>query len=83
MRLRIAEIDEHAITHEFRHEAVVAGDAGCNLMLVGVDHTLQGFKVERCGEARRIDNVAEHHRQVALFGGGPWCGGRRNSAGEG
>ena len=86
VRLRVAEIDEHAIAHEFRHEAVVAGDAAGDLVLVGVDHALQGFEVERRSETRRIDDVAEHHRQVALFGGRPrgtaGAVGRRNSAGE-
>jgi hypothetical protein len=41
-------------------------------------------RCEHCG----IDNVAEHHRQVALFAGRPWCNTlerfwRRRSAWEG
>ena len=71
VRLRVAEIDKHAIAHEFRHKAVVAGDAAGNLMLVGVDHGLQDFEVELRGKTRRVDDVAEHHRQVALLGGRP------------
>ena len=56
-----------------------------DLVLVGVDHALQGFELERRGEPRGIDDVAEHHRQVALFGGRPSCSssepfGRRRSA---
>jgi hypothetical protein len=48
VRLRIAEIDEDAIAHKFRDEAVIARSAACNLVLIGVDHALQRFEVERC-----------------------------------
>jgi hypothetical protein len=50
--------------------------------VVGVDHILQGFEVERCGKTRRVDEVAEHDRQVALLGGGARRSRHRNSAGE-
>ena len=62
VRLRIAKIGEHTIANESRHEAIIAAHAACNLLLVGVDRALQGFEVERCRKARRIDEVAEHHR---------------------
>ena len=74
MRLRVAEIDEHAIAHEFRYKAVIAGGAAGDLVLVGVDHALQGFEVELRSETRPVDDVAEHHRKVALFCGCPWRG---------
>jgi hypothetical protein len=79
--LRVAEIYEHAIAHEFRHKAVVAGDAVGDLVLVGLGHPQQGFEVERRGKTRRIDDVAEHHRQMTLFGR-PRRHGNRNRAGE-
>ena len=82
MRLRIAEIDRHAIAHEFRHEPFVARDAGGNLLLVGFDHTLQNLQVECCGEVRGVDQVAEHHREVALFGGCPRSDGWKRRGGE-
>jgi len=52
------------------------------LALVGVDQALQGFEVERRSQNRRTDDVAEHHRQVALFGSGAWRRRHRNGAGE-
>ena len=48
MRLRIAEIDENAIAHEFRYETIITGDAARDLMLIGVNQALQNFEVE-CG----------------------------------
>ena len=82
MRLWVAEIDEHAIAHEFRGKAVVASDAAGDLVLVSVDQPSQGFEVELRGKTRRIHEVAEHHRQVALFGGGTRRSRHRNGAGE-
>jgi hypothetical protein len=71
VRLRIPEIDEHAVAHELRHEAVKLGDARCDLFLISFDRLLQAFKLECRGEPRGINDVTEHHRQVALFGGRP------------
>src|SRR6516162_2662010 len=48
VRLRIAEIDENAIAHEFRYETIITGDAARDLMLIGVNQALQNFEVE-CG----------------------------------
>ncbi len=82
MRSWIAEIDQHAIAHEFRHEPLVACDAGGNVLLVGFDHTLQNLQVKCCGEVRGVDQVAEHHREVALFGGCPRSDGGKRRGGE-
>ena len=55
-------------------------------MLVGIDHASQSFQLECRGEPCGIDDVAEHHCQVALFGRRPWRTvgrfGRRRSASE-
>ena len=85
MRLRITEIDKHTIAHELRHEAVILGDARCDLLLITLDRLLQAFQLECRGKPRGVNDVAKHHRQVALFCGQPrcsaldFCGHRRNA----
>src|SRR4051794_35280727 len=43
VRLRITEIDEHAIAHKFGHEAFIAGGTARHLTLVGIDYVSQTF----------------------------------------
>jgi hypothetical protein len=38
MRLRIAEIGQHAVAHEFRDEAVEPGHGLCDRAVIGADH---------------------------------------------
>jgi hypothetical protein len=39
MRLRITEIDQHAVAHVFRHEAVEAGDRLGDTFVISADHS--------------------------------------------
>src|SRR3954454_1798856 len=43
------------------------------MLTVGIDYVSQIFQRECRGEPCGIDDVAEHHRQVALFAGQPPC----------
>ena len=68
MRLRIAKVDEQAIAQVLGHmpgKALDHGDAGG---LVGADHLAEVFGIELPGQAGRIGQVAEQHRELAAFG---------------
>ena len=68
VRLRIAEIDQHAVAHVLGDEAVEPGDTSwrCN------DDTRRspraGPRGRVAGERRRADEVAEHHRELPALG---------------
>ena len=69
MRLRIAEIDEHAVAHVFRHEAAKALHSLGDAFLIGRNDLAQILRVDAGGECRRTDQVREHHRDLAALGG--------------
>ena len=48
--------------------AVKALDDGGSGLLVCLYHLPQIFRIELAGEGRRIDEVTEHHRELAPFG---------------
>jgi hypothetical protein len=87
MCVRVAEINEDAIAHVLRDEAVKAayrrGDAG----VIAADDLAQVLGVEPRRKSRRTDEVAEHHRQLpplGLLGGrGLGSGNRRGGSGRG
>jgi hypothetical protein len=54
--------------------AVKALDDGGSSGLVGLHHLSQIFWIELAGERSRIDEVTEHHRELAAFR--VWGGGR-------
>ena len=58
MRLRIAEIDEHAVAHVFRHEAAEAAHGLGDAFLIGRNDLAQVLRVHAGGERRRADQVA-------------------------
>jgi hypothetical protein len=68
MRLRIAEIDQHAIAHIFGDKAVEAADRLGDCAVIGADQLPQILRVETRRECRRADEIAEHHRQLAPLG---------------
>ena len=69
MRLRIAEIDQHAVAHVFRHEAAEAAHGLGDAFLIGRNDLAQVLGVHAGGERRRTDQVREHHRDLAALGG--------------
>ena len=71
MRLRIAEVDQDAVAHVFRHEAVEAAHGLGDAFLIGRNDFAQVLGVHAGRERRRTDKVREHHRDLAAFGGVP------------
>src|SRR5262249_33713056 len=63
--LRIAEIDEHPITHVARDEASGFCNQSGDAPVVGRDHLAQIFRIEASTQSRRADQVGEHHRELA------------------
>jgi len=84
MRLRIAEIDQHPVTHVLGDKAGAPGDGLGNAAVVGADQLPQILRIKPRRQRRRADEIAKHHRQLAAFGiGGSQCinGRRRYSSG--
>ena len=69
MGLRIAEIDQHAVAHVFRHEAAEAANRLGDAFLIGRNDLAQVLGVHAGGERRRPDQVREHHRDLPALGG--------------
>ena len=69
MGLRIAEIDQHAVAHVFRHEAAEAANRLGNAFLIGRNDLAQVLRVHAGGERGRADQVGEHHCNLAAFSG--------------
>ena len=69
MGLRIAEIDQHAVAHIFRHEPAEAAHGLGDAFLIGRNDLAQVLRVHAGGERRRADQVGEHHRDLAALGG--------------
>ena len=57
MRLRIAEIDQHAVAHVFRHEAAEAAHRLGNAFLIGRNDLAQVLGVHAGRECRRTNEV--------------------------
>ena len=69
MGLRVAEVDEHAVAHVFRHEPAEALHGLGDALLIGGNDLAQVFRVHARRECRRTDQVREHHRDLAALGG--------------
>ena len=76
MRLRIPEIDQHAVAHVFGEIASKARGLLRNATVIGAEDLTQVFGVVARGPRRRTDEIAEHHRQLAPHR----LGGRRGNA---
>jgi hypothetical protein len=75
--LGIAEIGQYSITHVPGDETGSAGDQIGTAALVRADDLVHVLGVEPDRERGRADKVAEHDRELAALGVGPW-GGRRD-----
>jgi hypothetical protein len=75
--LGIAEIDQYAIAHVPSDETSGLDDEIGTATVVRADDLLHILGVEPGRECSRADEVAEHDRELATLGVGPW-GGRRD-----
>ena len=57
VRLRVAEIDQHAVAHVLGDEAAEAGDRLGDAAVIGADDLAQVLGVEPGGERRRADEI--------------------------
>ena len=69
VRLRIAEIGEHAVAHIFCHEPVEATHRLRDALLVGGNDLAQILGIHARRECRRADQVDEHHGDLTALGG--------------
>ena len=69
MRLRIAEIGEHAVAHVFGDEAALARDLGRAAFVIGRDDAPHVLGIEPRGKRGRAEEVAKHDCQLAALGG--------------
>src|SRR5215472_12647557 len=67
---RETEVDEDAVAEVLRHQPAVALDDLSADLAVLMDHVLQVLGIERFGEVRRPDEVAEHDCQMSALGPG-------------
>ena len=58
MRLRIAEIDQHAVAHVFGDEAVETAHGLGDALLIGGNDLAQVLRVHAGGKRRRADEIA-------------------------
>ena len=65
MRLRIAEINQHAVAHILGDKAAKAADGVGDAPVVGADDLAQILGIEAGRERRRADQIAEHDGQLA------------------
>ena len=65
---RKAEIGQHAVAHEFGDEAAEPSDRAGDGVLIAADQPAQKLGIDRAGQRRGADHVAEQHRDLAPFG---------------
>ena len=64
---RVAEVGEQAIAEVLAHEAAKTGDHFVTHLLVGEDQFAGLFRIEDLRQGRGLDQVAEHHREMAAL----------------
>ena len=69
MGLRVAKVDQYAVTHVLRYKTAKALDRLCDALLIGGNDLAEVFRVHASGECRRTDQVREHHRDLTALGG--------------
>ena len=74
---RKAEIGQHAVAHEFGDEAAEPSDRAGHGVLIAADQRAQKLGIDRAGQRRGADHVAEQHRDLAPFGFARRIGGGR------
>jgi hypothetical protein len=77
VRLRIAEIHQHAVAHVAGDKPAKALDNLCDAAMVGADDPAQILGIEPRRQGRRADQIAEHYGQLPAFSvRSHWCLGR-------
>src|SRR5260363_70501 len=75
MRIRVAEIDENAISDVAGDEPLITSQHGDTSLAVGGDDVADIFGIEPFRKRRRPHEVAEHHGQLPPFSAGRDAGG--------
>src|SRR5262245_1347384 len=65
MRLRIAEVGEHAVAHISGHYSMMLGDYLGDAAVIEHDHLAHVFRIKPRRKRSRADQIAKHHRDVA------------------
>jgi len=73
MGFRVAEINQYAVAHVPRDEAIEPDDDFGDGAVIGGDNLAEILGIETRRERRRADQVAEHHCQLPAFGVGLSC----------
>ena len=60
VRLGVAEIGEHAISHVPRDNALILGNNPCDAAVIGAHHGPQVLQIEAGRKCRRADQIAKH-----------------------
>src|SRR5207247_6755967 len=68
MCLEITKVHQQTIPKVLRNMAIKALDDCSGSLLVGPYHLAPIFWVKLAGEERRVNEVTEHHRELASFG---------------
>jgi hypothetical protein len=68
VRLRPAEIGEHAIAEVFGNVTFEPLDDGGSTAVVSGHHAAQVLGIEPCGELGRAHEIADQHGQLPAFG---------------
>jgi hypothetical protein len=69
VRMGVAEVDQHPVAHKLRDETAHATDGLGDARLIGRNDLAQVLPVHPSGERSRADEITEHHRDLASFGG--------------
>jgi hypothetical protein len=67
VRSWIAEIDENSITEVSRDGALETGGRVGDDLVICAQHRREVFRVKALGEARRVDEIAEHDGELAAL----------------
>src|SRR5215831_20351043 len=67
--LWISEIDQDAVAHVLRHEAVEAAYRFSHAFLIGRDYLAEVLRVHASGQRRRTHQVREHDGDLTALGG--------------
>jgi hypothetical protein len=70
MSLRIAKIDEDAVTHVFSDEALVTANHLGDPAMIRADHFTQVFRIKPRRKRGRTNQITKHHGQLPTLGFG-------------
>ncbi len=68
MRLRVAEIDQHAVAHVLGDKTGEAGNRVGDAAMIGADYLAQILGIVAGRQRRRADQIAEHHGELTPLG---------------